>query len=262
MKLSFSKYQGTGNDFVIIDNRNFKIEFTQEQVETICNRRFGIGSDGLILIQEREGFDFEMIYYNADGIIGSMCGNGGRCAASFAYNTNIADEKMCFYAYDGPHAAVIIDEETVSLQMSDVDSIEKIKDAYYLNTGSPHFVKIVDDVEKVDVYSAGRKIRFNEMFRGKGTNVDFIEIQPGLVKVRTYERGVENETLSCGTGVCAAAIAADQITNGNFGNECFIQTKGGNLKVRFNKNKQNKVTDIWLEGQTKCVFKGNIKIDL
>jgi diaminopimelate epimerase len=258
MKIPFYKYQGTGNDFIMIDQRQKKyIKKTDKKViNHLCDRRFGIGADGLILLQLTEGADFEMVYFNADGSESSMCGNGGRCIVAFAHFLQVVGNQCLFKAIDGMHEAKIDDNGWVELKMIDVKDIEIGKDYYLLNTGSPHFIVFVEDLTDIDVYENGREIRYSERFKTEGVNVNFVEIKPEILEVATYERGVEDETYSCGTGVTAAAIAY-HLKNGK-ATEVPIQTKGGNLKVRFNKNTEGVFKNIWLCGPATQVFKGNI----
>ena len=209
MTLHFYKYQGTGNDFVMLDNRTgtFPKEDTT-LVNKLCDRRFGIGADGLILLEKSDTVDFTMVYYNADGNESSMCGNGGRCLVAFAKQLKVIKHKATFTAIDGLHHATIKDG-VVSLQMIDVTRIESYKSHTFLNTGSPHHIEFVANVDAIDIQKSGKEIRYGAPYYDEGTNVNFVEvIDSSTLKVRTYERGVEDETLSCGTGVTAAAIAA------------------------------------------------------
>lgn len=228
-------------------------------VAKLCDRRFGIGADGLMLLQNKEAYDFEMVYFNSDGNTSSMCGNGGRCIVAFANRLGIIKDKAHFIATDGPHDA-LVKENRVSLKMNDVKEIEKNKEFCFLNTGSPHYVKFVEDVEKYNVFEEGKKIRYNERFKKEGTNVNFIERKPNSLYVRTYERGVEDETYSCGTGVTAAALIAAISNKSTAEYYCDIQTLGGNIKVSFKKNPGGSFSDIWLEGPAEFVFKGEIKV--
>ena len=260
MNVLFYKYQGTGNDFIIIDNRNNSIGAIPKQtIEKLCNRRFGIGADGLMLLQNKAAYDFEMVYYNSDGNESSMCGNGGRCIVAFAQSLNLITDRAKFSASDGDHEA-IVKSGCISLKMNDVKNIEKNTDFYFLNTGSPHYVRFVDDIASYSVFEEGKKIRNNNRFKAAGTNVNFIEKTGEELFVRTYERGVEAETYSCGTGVTAAALVAsvNDIATGN--NYCNIKTLGGSLKVKFNKLSDYTFSDIWLEGPATFVFKGKIEI--
>ncbi len=260
MLLECYKYQGTGNDFVLIDNRNKSISLTTEQIKFLCDRRFGIGADGLMLLELEPGVDFEMVYFNSDGNESSMCGNGGRCITAFAKHLGLISNEAKFIAIDGIHEAKI-KEEIVSLKMNDVRQVEIGEDYYYLNTGSPHYVKFVSDIEKFDVFTEGKKIRNNDRFIFEGTNVNFIEKKDNELFVRTYERGVEDETLSCGTGVTASALVAALKGLSTDKNNCLIKTLGGNLNVKFDKVLENTFYNIWLEGPAKFVFKTNIEIE-
>ena len=258
MILNFYKYQGTGNDFIIIDNRDLKFNHADNGlVAKLCDRRFGIGADGLMLLQLKAGYDFEMVYYNSDGNESSMCGNGGRCIVEFACTLGLLKEKAHFIAIDGEHEAMV-KLDFISLKMKDVNEVELNDDFSFLNTGSPHYVAFVKDISIYDVVEEGRKIRTNNRFKIEGTNVNFIEKQVDDLFVRTYERGVEGETYSCGTGVTAAALVA-AIKNVSTANDyCDIKTLGGNLKVKFTKHSDNSFTDVWLEGPATFVFKGEI----
>ncbi len=260
MQLSFYKYQGTGNDFILIDNRTNEISLTTEQIHFLCDRRFGIGADGLMLLELEPGSDFKMVYYNSDGNPSSMCGNGGRCITAFAKHLGIIKNTAKFLAIDGLHDATIDENEIVSLKMQDVKNIEVGDDYFYLNTGSPHFVKFINNVENFDVKNMGALIRYNDRFKEEGTNVNFIERVEDNLFVRTYERGVEDETYSCGTGVTAAALVAaiKGISNGK--NNCLIKTLGGNLEVKFERVLEQNFYNIWLIGPAQRVFNGTIEI--
>lgn len=251
--MEFFKYQGTGNDFVMIDNRSLAFDVSQKNIEAICHRRFGVGADGLILIENQAGYDFKMRYFNADGAEGTMCGNGGRCAVQFASDLGIFSVNTTFIAIDGEHKANV-KEGNIELHMIDVTGVKEETDGVFLNTGSPHLILFRDDINNIDVKTEGGAIRYSEYWRSKGgVNVNFVKVlDVNSLQVRTYERGVEDETYSCGTGVTAAAIASHLYKSSN--NEVSIQTLGGNLKVSL-KNKQ-KITNIWLSGPAKRVFKG------
>jgi len=261
MQIRFYKYHGTGNDFVMVDNRNNHLMRYQPKLYAHwCDRRFGIGADGVILLQSKQGFDFEMVYYNADGFEGSMCGNGGRCAVAFAHKIGlITGNYTRFYAVDGEHEAYIDELGEISLLMQPVSAIQEEGGDFILNTGSPHYVKFVKNVDGVDVLEQGRAVRYSPAFLEKGINVNFVEPLEGGIKVATYERGVEAETFSCGTGVVASAIAL-AMKYGKLGNvDIVVHTKGGDLKVKLVNNHQL-FTDIWLQGPAAYVFSGEISI--
>jgi len=260
MQLQFYKYQGTGNDFILIDNRKNNIVLTEEQVKFLCDRRFGIGADGLMLLELEPSVDFKMIYFNSDGKPSSMCGNGGRCITAFSKQLGIISDKANFIAVDGFHEAIIEENETISLKMQDVKTIEIGEDYFYLNTGSPHYVKLVNDIQNFDVVLNGKKIRYNERFIEEGTNVNFVEKINDELVVRTYERGVEDETFSCGTGVTAAALVAELEGISNSKNNCIIKTLGGNLEVTFEKVLTQNFYNIWLKGPAQKVFEGIIDL--
>jgi len=260
MEINFFKYQGTGNDFILLDNRALQITLSPEQVAFLCNRRFGIGADGLMLLEPEKGFDFRMVYYNSDGRQSSMCGNGGRCIVAFARRLGLLkDSRARFVAVDGPHEAAI-EDGSVSLKMQDVKQIENGSDFFFLNTGSPHYVRFVDDVEHFNVVTEGREVRYNDRFRSEGTNVNFIEKLGDELFVRTYERGVEDETYSCGTGVTAAALVAAVKGVSTGRNSCLIRTLGGMLEVTFEKVLESNFYNIWLKGPATFVFEGTIKL--
>lgn len=260
MKIEFFKYQGTGNDFVMLDNRDGLYEdLTAKHVNLLCNRRFGIGADGLILLSNTAGFDFEMKYYNADGNVGSLCGNGARCLLKFASSMGIKKNMYHFTTADGEHEGEIDLNGEVRLKMHDVDSVEYALNHYVLNTGSPHYVKTTADVMKVDVLSEGRAIRNSKEFAEEGINVNFVQVlEEDKIYVRTYERGVEDETLSCGTGVTASAIISAHNDNGF--NRVEVKTAGGRLSVEYDKLSEVKFTNIWLCGPAKMVFSGQIEL--
>lgn len=262
LKIKFYKYQGTGNDFIMIDDRTKTFDANnQKLIESLCDRRFGIGADGLILLQKHENADFYMQYFNSDGRESSMCGNGGRCIAQFAKDLNIVHEKASFFAIDGEHAANY-ENGLVSLQMMDVKQVDRrANHVFVLNTGSPHFVQFFDqDVDAIDLVAEAKKIRYNSEFASNGINVNFVSIHHEVLKVRTYERGVEDETYSCGTGVTAAAIAYHLYKKDNTEKHHFqIETKGGNLSVNYLFN-ENKYTNVFLQGPAKFVFEGEIDI--
>ncbi|MCW3106383.1 MAG: diaminopimelate epimerase [Segetibacter sp.] len=258
MNIQFNKYQGTGNDFVILDNRKGQYNgLSTAQIKFICDRRFGIGADGFMLLNLIEGYDFEMKYYNADGSESSMCGNGGRCLVQFAKDMGITKTSYHFLAIDGPHEASFANNGWVRLKMKDVTEMDEDNGNCIVDTGSPHYVKIVNDVKNYDVFEEGKRIRYSKKFKQEGINVNFVEIEPGQIYVRTYERGVENETYSCGTGVTASALTCAH--NSGY-NHVEVQTLGGNLAVEFNKDEKDHFSDIWLCGPATFVFKGEIEI--
>ena len=254
MKLEFYKYQGTGNDFVMIDNRT-KI-FPKENTDIIshlCDRHFGIGADGVILIENHPEFDFEMIYFNADGSQ-TFCGNGGRCAVAFAKQLDIIEDRTDFLAVDGSHYAEI-NNGIVSLKMIDVDEVKVKKDAVFAYTGTQHHVELVNDLDKFPVFEKGRKIRKSYDF--PGSNVNFVQqIDANTFRVRTYEKGVEDETLACGTGVTAVAIAMHK-THKTKSNSISLPVEGGNLEVSFSE-KNGLYTNVFLTGPAQFVFKGSV----
>ncbi len=262
MQVHFYKYQGTGNDFIILDNRNGEYShLSTQQVNFLCNRRFGIGADGLMLLNNAQGYDFDMKYYNADGREGSMCGNGGRCLVKFAYHLGIHKPTYVFNAIDGEHQAEIDLDGTVSLKMRDVDSIKRYNDDQLLDTGSPHYVKFVTDIDRYDVFKNGRTIRNSDKFVQDGINVNFVEqVGDDEIFVRTYERGVEDETLSCGTGVTAAAIACYHNENGF--NDVMVHTRGGRLNVEYDRNEDESYSNVWLSGPAEKVYEGTIEVNL
>ncbi len=256
MTLTFYKYQGTGNDFVIIDNR--ALIFPKDDtklVSSLCDRRFGVGADGLILLENDPVEDFNMVYYNADGNQSTMCGNGGRCLVAFAKELGIINTETSFNAVDGLHTAKI-ENGQVSLQMSNVSEVQKKPNSFFLDTGSPHHVQLVENLKDFDVAKEGAKLRYG-IYGASGSNINFVEQQTeDTFAVRTYERGVEDETLSCGTGVTAVAIAMHNAGNTNL-NDIRIETKGGELSVRFI-NGVN-YSDVYLTGPAVLVFKGNME---
>jgi len=266
MTIPFYKYQATGNDFVLIDNRqNLYDGLTTAQVARLCDRRFGIGGDGLMLLNNKAGYDFDMKYYNSDGREGSMCGNGGRCIAQFARHLDVIGDKAIFTAVDGEHIATLQKDNWVRLRMNPVHEVKQEGDHFILNTGSPHYVVQVENVDSVNVPRDGAAIRYSPTFAAKGINVNFVQVkEDGGIYVRTYERGVEDETYSCGTGVTAAALvvaAAHVAAEKQAVSKVDVQTLGGNLSVEFNKVNDQDFEDIWLCGPATLVFKGEISID-
>lgn len=261
--LYFEKYQGTGNDFIIIDHRKeSRINHADNAlIATLCDRKFGIGADGLILLEESTKADFRMVYFNSDGNQSTMCGNGGRCMIQFAFNKGIFSKETTFEAIDGLHKGKVLSPGIVSLEMIDVKNIHQLDEATFeLNTGSPHYVTFGQIPENIK--SSGASIRYSDSYKTEGINVNFVLPEGNCLQVATYERGVEDETLSCGTGVTAAALAY-MYTSGMYGqNVQQIQTKGGRLTVKAKRNEDGTFTDIWLEGPAVKVFEGNIDLAL
>lgn len=259
MLVPFFKYHGAGNDFIIIDNRQVVIRTDDPSlISGLCNRHVGIGADGLILLTGHDEYDFEMKYFNADGFEGSFCGNGARCIAAFAYNSGIAKKSMRFGASDGIHEAMV-EGDQIRVKMNDVNHLDKRAGFFFMNTGSPHAVFSRSDVRTMDACAEGKKIRYGKSFEPGGTNVDFIQAEGNTLFIRTYERGVEDETLSCGTGVVAAAICA--VWDGAIGNTPVrVQTRGGMLEVDFTIARDNSIVDIWLTGPVSFVFKGEMEV--
>ncbi len=261
MLIHFYKYQGAGNDFILVDNRDNAVNHHNPAlIARLCDRRFGIGGDGMMFLQNLEGYDFEMVYYNADGQPSSMCGNGGRCIVAFAKFLGIIDTDTDFLAVDGQHHAKISAEgDWVSLQMIDVNNISNDNGAYVLNTGSPHYVAFADDLANKDVYTEGHAIRNNETYHANGINVNFVEPKGDGYFVRTFERGVEDETYACGTGVTAVALAMAKHYNQTGSIETPIKVLGGDLNIRFSYDGVA-FTKIFLEGPAVQVFEGKVEI--
>lgn len=253
--VQFYKYQGTGNDFIMIDDRQGQFDETRlDLVSAWCDRKFGIGADGLILIRNHQQFDFEMIYFNPDGSQ-SLCGNGSRCAVKFARKLGIIKDHCTFLAVDGGHEGSI-SGEMISIKLQDVGQPDHRNGDYFIHTGSPHHIRMVGNVAAVDVVSEGRSIRNSAPYQPHGTNVNFVEPANNEILVRTYERGVENETLSCGTGVTAVALV--MATRG-FESPVKIRAAGGNLQVSFNRLPDGSYSDVYLSGPAEMVFEGTIR---
>ncbi len=262
MGLDFYKYQGAGNDFIMVDNRLLAFNHHNPQViAALCHRRFGIGADGIMFLQNHADYDFEMIYYNADGNPSSMCGNGGRCIVAFAKHLSVIKNETTFLAVDGSHYAKISDDnQLISLQMNDVDTINFDGDASILDTGSPHYVIKQQNLANFDVFYEGKKIRNQLNYKEKGINVNFVEAEGEGYFVRTYERGVEDETFACGTGVTAVALAMAAKKNLKGHIKTPIRVLGGKLLITFNSN-ENTFTNIFLTGPAEMVFKGHFKLN-
>ena len=260
MELTFYKYEGTGNDFVMIDNRQglFPVDDIK-QIEHLCDRRFGVGADGLILLENHTESDFKMVYFNSDGNQSTMCGNGGRCIVAFAKKLNIIQNQTTFRAIDGLHHAAITADGTVALQMKNVETIKVTPEYVFLDTGSPHHVEMVSDLKKHDVNQKGAEIRYSDLYGNSGSNVNFVEqINENTFAIRTYERGVEDETLSCGTGATAVAIAMRKIGK-TTSNDININVEGGKLTVSF-LLKDSVYSNVFLKGPAKFVYEGIISI--
>ena len=261
MNLSFFKYHGTGNDFILVDDRSKVFDLDSHQISELCHRHTGVGADGLILLREHESLDFEMVYFNADGQEGSFCGNGGRCCVVLAGMLIPGKKAFSFMASDVVHQAQITEGDekkaVVRLSLNEVPSYDEKLEGIVMDTGSPHYVRFVEQNQLPDVFEEGRKLRYHKDFEPNGVNANFVSILDGdHIDVRTYERGVENETLSCGTGVTASALAY-AIKTGEQQGKLSVHTRGGSLKVEY-KRKGDLFYDIWLEGPAMMVFKGHI----
>jgi diaminopimelate epimerase len=271
LKIHFSKYQATGNDFILIDNRSGQYSLSTDQIKHLCHRKFGIGADGLILIEKHPELDFNLVYYNSDGSQ-SLCGNGSRAAVSMAASLGMLKTKARFNAYDGIHEADLLPSGIVRLKMNDVGKVQTLGEDYFINTGSPHYIKFIGAIEEYPVFQEGQKIRYDDKYKPGGTNVNFVELlDENAIFVRTYERGVENETLSCGTGVTAAALAAhykgysSPVKIGTIGGELLVEFKPGQ-SVNENGNsgtpasQPGTFTDIFLIGPAKLVYEGDLEL--
>lgn len=259
MVITFHKYQGAGNDFIMIDNRaDLFPKNAPKLIEKLCNRKFGIGADGLILLENSIEFDFKMIYFNSDGNESTMCGNGGRCIVAFAHKIGLFNKETTFEAIDGKHAATIVND-IIELQMSDIKDVQYHQNYYFVNSGSPHHIILTTNINLCNVVSDGRKIRNGAPYFEEGSNVNFVEkITENHFKIRTYERGVEDETLACGTGATAVAVAMYDANMTN-NSSLIIETLGGNLEVSFQKE-GNQYSNVFLKGLATFVFNGDIEI--
>jgi len=263
MHLEFTKYHGAGNDFIMVDgfkNQEIMHQLSKDDIAFVCKRHFGIGADGLIIISPLVGYDLEMIYYNSDGAISSMCGNGGRCTVQFAHSLGYVEGNIRFLAADGPHKGRI-ETDGISISMSNVKHVENISgSSCYMNTGSPHYVSQLDSnvsLQSLDLVTQARRIRYNDRFFKEGTNVNFITRDSDTVQIRTYERGVEDETLACGTGVVAAAIVSRLGVNGHHSVQ--VAARGGLLRVDFD-TVGDIYQNIWLFGPAQAIFSGVIEL--
>ncbi len=253
--IQFYKYQGTGNDFIMLDGREESYDFlTTESIAHLCHRRFGIGADGLIILRNKDGFDFDMDYYNADGKRGSMCGNGGRCTVAFAYDLGIIKDKTRFYAPDGEHEAVFNKHQDVHLKMQNVQKVDEHELGPFMDTGSPHLILFKEAHNPAETKSQGAAIRYNDTYKAVGTNVNFVTLQADSIAIYTYERGVEDATYSCGTGTVAAALAAAKYHQ--MKSPVQADTLGGQLSVNFETSDFNSFQNIWLNGPAVQVFSG------
>ena len=257
MKISFDKYQGCGNDFIIINNlSNTFPNISVDLIKNLCDRNFGIGADGLILINESKKEPFEMVYYNADGNVSSMCGNGGRCAIHYCNQKSIIKNKSNFLAFDGLHFGEVFDDY-IKISMQNVEGYKLINDDIFIDSGSPHLVKILKNISEINILKTSRDIQKLQEFKFEGVNVNYVTIVDNeTIQIRTYERGVEDETLSCGTGAVAAALSFCILSNPNL-EKVSVKTRGGDLFVDF-KNEKNNFYDIYLSGKVKKVFSGEI----
>jgi len=256
MTITFHKYQGTGNDFILIDDRERQFSTSDNLVTKLCDRKFGIGADGLILIQNHDDLDYKMVYYNSDGSQ-SLCGNGSRCGFAFAKSLGIVNNEAVFETTDGIHK-IKLENDKIHFQLFDSQIPEKLsKNEWFVNTGSPHHIVISEKVNDIDLLGLGRKIRYSPAYSGQnGTNVNFAQLLQDKVKIRTYERGVEDETLSCGTGATAVGILAGLL---GYESPVKLETEGGTLSVSFEKS-NDKFNDIWLAGPAAKVFEGSLNI--
>ncbi len=254
----FYKYHGTGNDFIILDQLNEPIDLPSEFIRKICHRRFGIGADGLMIIRPSQKADFKMVYYNADGQEGSMCGNGGRCISHLFFKKYQKEiPEIVFEAVDGLHTAHNLSDDIIKIQMIDVSEINVQNDYLEINTGSPHYVRRIDALESWDVVKEGRKIRYSDRYRENGINVNFMEFSNGNIYIRTYERGVEDETLSCGTGAVACGIAAYLKGFSNGQTKIALNTAGGKLWVEFTAQ-EDRFVNVHLTGPATHVYTGKL----
>jgi diaminopimelate epimerase len=258
MNLQFSKYEGTGNDFILIDDRKLQFPISEKLISKLCNRHFGIGADGILLVQHSEGYDFGMNYFNSDGSHATFCGNGGRCITAFANHLGIISNTCRFMAADGIHHATITENNgqvmKVELSMQDPVIYSQANNFCYLNSGTFHVVKFVDNPDNIDIIEDGREIRYDARFEPDGTNVNFARLLKKELYVRTYEKGVEDETLSCGTGVTASAIAASLKYGGD---SFYVNTAGGRLFVSYTRTGEV-IKNVKLTGPAKLVFEGRI----
>jgi diaminopimelate epimerase len=261
MNLPFDKYHGAGNDFILVDDREniYRSLLTKERIYKLCHRHFGVGADGLILLGNHPNADFEMVYFNADGGLGSLCGNGSRCISAFANFLGLIGTNFRFIASDGNHYGKYNGNNSYSIKMNDVNSVKIIQPdkIFEINTGSPHYIEFVDDVDNINIVQEGKKIRYSVEYAKEGINVNFASIKNGELYIRTYERGVEDETLACGTGATATALAYYSIYKNN--NDILLNALGGKLSINFGNNPDGSFSNIWLTGEAEYIFSGNTK---
>ena len=255
--LNFYKYHGTGNDFILINSFDDDINISYKNIKHMCHRQFGIGADGLMILRKKDGYDFEMDFYNSDGKKGSMCGNGGRCIVAFAHHLGIINDKAHFYAPDGEHYAKYFGTNKISLQLNNVNKIETHKLGLFMDTGSPHLVVFKNNANGLNVFEQGHTIRYSDDYKEQGVNVNFVIPDVNTSSVFTYERGVENQTLSCGTGTVASAIALHKSKGIN--PPVKLATLGGDLTVYFDNIRNNEYNNIWLEGPVEKVYSGSFR---
>ncbi|MEQ9064449.1 MAG: diaminopimelate epimerase [Vicingaceae bacterium] len=256
MLVDFHKYHGNGNDFILIDNRSLGLKLSSIEIKEICHRHFGIGSDGIILIENDQETDFNMVFYNPDGSQ-SFCGNGSRCSLHFAFNEGIIEGHAIFRAIDGIHRGEVKDFHT-RIQISDIEEVKRFEDCFFVNTGSPHAIVFVENVDLIEIATEASRIRHDSRFAPDGTNVNFVEFTDNGIRSRVFERGVENETLSSGSGTTAQAICSHALKG--LDSPISVSTRGGNLKVEFSFDGNGHYNNIWLVGEVNPVFKGTLSL--
>lgn len=260
-KIQFSKMHGAGNDFIVLTEKEFSVVQSIEQFQFLCHRRLGVGSDGIIIISPHETYDFTMRFINPDGSEGMFCGNGSRCAVAKAYELGWMDERGVFEAVDGLHKAIYHGAEDIEVQMIDVQEVQSRLRGYFVHTGAPHYVEVVQDLASVDVEVEGRKIRYDMRFAPEGTNANFIEFHEGNLRIRTYERGVEKETLACGTGITAAAIAYHrQLMSEDSQLNYLVLARGGKVRITARLDEKGVYRSVMMRGPVKEVFQASIAV--
>ena len=257
MLVKFNKYQGTGNDFVIIDLTKDDFKFSQNQIKKICDRKHGIGADGLILISNHNSLSFEMKFFNPDGST-SFCGNGSRCAVLFCFHQGIVQSNCSFMTNDGIHQGQVLEDEKIKISIKSPVIVDKLSNGdFEVNTGSPHYVQVTESLDNIDFNNYCKSIRNNDKYFQDGININLVKIEDDFLDMRTYERGVEDETLSCGSGVTATALAIAY--ENKIENSLLVKTRGGKLKVDFERS-ENKFGKIFLIGSAKFVFSGDYNL--